>query len=111
MQLFHKKDIKENIETNYTDFNWQITLNKINLFSFNYYKITTFFWHTKVSRILENLNVFNQNSEILKYENLQIILPVYEDKDIIGNSFIITKKLKENLLFCDENKLPDDLKD
>lgn len=105
-----QEDIKENIETNYTDFNWQITLNKVNLFSFNYYKITTFFDIQKFQEWLENLNVFNQNSEILKYENLQIILPAYEDKDIIGNSFIITKKLKENLLFCDENKLPDDLK-
>ncbi|QHG90770.1 hypothetical protein CVO_02470 [Sulfurimonas sp. CVO] len=105
-----QEDIRENIDTDYTDFNWQINLNKVNLFSYNHYKITTFFDIQKFQEWLENLNVFNQNNEILKYENLQIVLPTYDDEDIIGNSFIITKKLKGNLSLCDENKLPDDLK-
>lgn len=105
-----QEDIKENIETPYTDFNWQIILNKINLFSFDNYTIATFFDIQKFQEWLENLNVFNQNSEILKYENLQIILPAFEYEDIIGNSFIITNKLKDNLSFCGESKLPDDLK-
>jgi hypothetical protein len=105
-----QEDIKENIETNYTDFNWQITLNKPNLFTVGSHTITVFFNIHKFEEWLDNLNVFNQNNEILKYENLQIILPALEDQDIIGNSFIITNKLKENLSFCDKNKLPDDLK-
>jgi hypothetical protein len=105
-----QEDIKENIETDYTDFNWQITLNKINFFSFYNYTITVFFEIQKFQEWLENLNAFNQNSEILKYENLQIILPTFEYEDIIGSSFIITNKLKDNLSFCEESKLPDDLK-
>ena len=105
-----QEDIKENIETDYTDFNWQITLNKINFFSFYNYTITVFFEIQRFQEWLENLNAFNQNSEILKYENLQIILPTFEYEDIIGNSFIITNKLKDNLSFCEESKLPDNLK-
>lgn len=103
------EDIKENIETNYTDFNWQITLNKINLFSFDNHLNTTFFDIEKFKEWLENLDVFNRNNEILKYENLQIVLPTFVDEDIIGNNFTITNKLKEKLFFCNENKLPDDL--
>lgn len=105
-----QEDIKENIETDYTDFNWQITLNKVNLFSFKNYTITTFFDIQKFQEWIKNLDVFNQNSEILKYENLQIVLPTYDDEDIIGNNFIITNKLKKKLSLCDENELPDDLR-
>lgn len=103
-------DIKENIASGYIDFNWQIIFNKVTMFSFENHIITAFFNINKFEEWLNNLDVFNKNNEILKYENLQILLPTFEGEDIIGNSFIITNKIKEFFSFCDKNNLPDDLK-
>ncbi|WP_323589016.1 hypothetical protein [Aliarcobacter butzleri] len=104
-------DIEENIEIKYTDFNWQINFNKLSLFNFNTQIIITSFFDINIfTSWLKEIDVFNPNHEILKYERLQIVLPGYDSEDIIGKSFLITNILKENWEFDNNISLPDDIK-
>ena len=99
------KDINENIEDNYTDFKWKITFNKLNWFNHDKYNITVFFEISNFNSYLENLNIFSQDNDFIKYNNIQIILPMYNNLLIESNNFIISNEIQHNYKYNNNNSL------
>ena len=104
------EEIQENIETYYTDFFWQISFHKPNLFNFDNKIVSVFFDNAIFENWLNEIEVFDRNHEILKHGKIQIILPMYEGEDIIGKHFLITNELKDDWKPDFSISLPDDTK-
>jgi hypothetical protein len=88
-------EVNENIDTSYIDFNWYIEINKVHWFSFNDQIISSFFNINNFKTCLNSIDEFSDNNFFSRNLNIQIILPMYEQNDIIGYNFIISKELKE----------------
>ncbi len=101
-------NINENIEDNYINFKWKITFNKLNWFNYDKYNVTTFFDINNFNNYLQNLNIFNKDNEFIKYNDIQIILPMYDDLLIESNNFLISNKIQDNYKFNDSILLPND---
>lgn len=104
------EEIQENIDTGYIDFFWQIRLHKLNWFKIGDQTVSVFFDKETFINWLNEIEVFDRNQEILKYEKIQIVLPMYEGEDIIGKYFLITNELKESWTPDLSILLPDDTK-
>ena len=102
-------EINNYIEDNYIDFKWKITFNKLNWFNYNKYTITTFFDINNFNNYLKNLNIFSKDNEFIKYNNIQIILPMYDDLLVESNNFLISNKIHNNYKFNDTILLPNDM--
>jgi len=107
--IIELEEIDENINTLYTDFIWQVSINKVKWLSLNNFIITTFLDFDNYINWLENIEIFNENNEFIKYKNIQIVLPM-KNEIIKGNNFLISNKIKENYHFEEVNLLPDDMK-
>ncbi len=102
-------EINENISTSYSDFTWKISINKIRWLKLNNLTITTFLNLDAYINWLETIDIFNKNNEFIKYENIQIILPM-SDNIINGRNFLISNEIDENYNFISETMLPVDVK-
>jgi hypothetical protein len=101
-------NINDNIKDNYTDFKWKISFNKLNWFKYDKYAITTFFDINNFDNFLQNLNIFNKNNEFIKYNNIQIILPMEDNLLLESNNFLISNEIQDNYKFNDNILLPND---
>lgn len=103
-------EIEENINTSYTNFMWKISISKINWFKLDERVVSAFFNIDNFKDWLKNIEIFNSQNAFLKYLNIQIVLPMYQEHNIIGDNFSITKKLEESLVCTKKITLPDDTK-
>jgi len=69
--IIELEEIDENINTSYTDFIWQVSINKVKWLSLNNFIITTFLDFDNYINWLENIEIFNENNEFIKYKNIQ----------------------------------------
>lgn len=96
------EEVESNIQANYYDFNWQISISKINWFKFDSTTVTAFFDINNLNTWINSLDAFSSNNEFLKYESIQIIVPELDSGNIEGNNFIITKEIVDSYEFkCD----------
>jgi len=103
-------DIKENIETSYTDFNWQISISKTSLFKLSSQTVSCFFDINNFLEWLKKIDIFDCQHEFLKHENIQIVLPMYTGEKVIGRNFIITAVLQDEWVCKNDSLLPTDSK-
>jgi hypothetical protein len=103
------KDINENIECNYIDFKWKISFNKLNWLKHDKYNVTTFFNIDNFNNYLQNLNIFSKNNEFIKYNDIQIILPMYDNLLIESSNFLISNRIQNNYKFKNGISLPNDM--
>ncbi|HIP33845.1 MAG TPA: hypothetical protein EYG89_03770 [Bacteroidia bacterium] len=99
-------DINENIEDSYIDFKWKIAFNKFNWFNYDKYNVTTFFDINTFNDYLENLNIFSQDNEFIKYDNIQIILPMCDNLFVESANYLISNKIHDNYKFNSSILLP-----
>lgn len=104
------EEIEENIKFEYYDFSWQISFNKITWFHIDSQTITAFFSVDEFKKWLDSINAFNSTNEFLKFEKLQIVLPMYEDEKVLGESFLLSKTLESEWEGCAPLPLPCDIK-
>ncbi len=103
-------DIEDNISAQYVDFDWQISISKLEWLKLENQTVTAFFDKDNLISSLKDENEFSRDSFFVKNTHIQIVLPMYKSEDIVGNNFIITSQLTEEWDYLGGTDFPNDTK-